>query len=75
MSISQTLLARSVTRLGLGNIEVIMFFSLGAYYAPFVFLGYACMRKSAKISQYYSKENTCHIDGGTDRAGVSRYAH
>jgi len=43
--------ARSLTRLGLGNIEVIMFFCWGAYYAPFVFLGYARVHKSARISE------------------------
>jgi len=28
---------------------------LGAYYAPFVFLGYACAHKSATINEYYLK--------------------
>jgi len=52
-----------------------MFFCWGAYYAPFVFLGYACMHKSAKISEYYVKGSIRHIDRGANRAGVARYAH
>jgi hypothetical protein len=57
------------TRLGLGKIEVIMFFCWGAYYAPFVFLGYACMHKSARIS-----EEALSV-WRTYRAGVCRYAY
>jgi hypothetical protein len=46
----RSLLALFLPFLGLGNIEVIMFFCWGAYYAPFVFLGYACVHKSARMS-------------------------
>src|SRR6266566_3464078 len=61
--------ALAATRLGLGKIEVIMFFCWGAYYAPFVFLGFACIHKWARISEKALSMWRAY------RVGVCRYAY